>query len=72
MIFSSDRRLVGFTWRSRRVVLDAVLDCWEEAGQWWIGEHPRRCYRVKARGGRVYELEEDLSAGAWRVTRILD
>jgi len=71
-VFGSEGRLVGFTWRSRRVILDAVLDCWEEAGRWWAGEHPRRCYRVKACGGRIYELDEDLSTGVWCVDRILD
>ena len=43
-------------WLTGRERVENVLDAWAEVGEWWIGEPPKRFYRVVTNQSRVYEL----------------
>lgn len=60
-----------FRWRGRQITVRDVFDDWEEAGCWWLGEDPRRVYRVVASCGAAYELHHQASSG-WRLHRVFD
>jgi len=59
-----------FCWRRREVAIREILDHWEEAGCWWLGERPRRVYRARAADGALYELHH--RADGWRLYRAFD
>ena len=61
----------AFRWRGRRVMVDEVLEEWEETGCWWRGEPALRVYRVQAAGGAIYELHHQ-PPGGWRLYRGFD
>ena len=61
----------SFLWRGRRVGVSEILDDWEEAGCWWLGEEPRRVYRVLGSTGARYELHRQESVG-WKLHRVFD
>jgi len=64
-------RPTAFHWRGRWVTVSQVLDEWEEAGCWWLGEEPRTVHRVLATSGAAYELHHRRSAG-WQLHRVFD
>jgi hypothetical protein len=71
VVATPEGRPRAFHWRGRQVTVREVLDAWEEAGCWWLGEEPRHVYRVLATHGAAYELHHQLSSG-WRVHRVFD
>lgn len=72
----------AFRWQGRRIVVNEILDQWEEAGCWWQGEPARRVYRVQAASGAVFELHHqppalgarasDRAGTCWRLYRGYD
>ena len=59
-----------FRWKGREVTLREIVDHWEEAGCWWLGERPRRVYRARSSDGALYELHHQ--AEGWRLYRAYD
>ncbi len=60
-----------FMWRDHRMAIRDLLDAWEEAGCWWLGETPRWVFRVLAGDGAVYDVHHH-EAGEWRLYRVVD
>lgn len=58
-----------FSYRGRQRV-QAIVDRWTEAGEWWDGEGERTVYRVLSERGSLFELE--LRDGQWRLYREYD
>jgi len=50
--------------------VQAIVDRWTEAGEWWDGEGERTVYRVLSERGSLFELE--LRDGQWRLYREYD
>ncbi len=66
-----DQHPVALLWRGRQVRVNEIRDDWEEVGCWWLGEEPRRVYRVLGDNGVLYELHRQESLG-WRLQRVFD
>ncbi|WP_374713125.1 DUF6504 family protein [Symbiobacterium terraclitae] len=63
----------SFVWRGARYRVEAILDCWEEAGRWWEKEAPATAWRVQTEGGGVMELVRVHSEPPeWRLMRVWD
>ena len=60
-----------FKWGQRQLRVRRIEDDWEEAGCWWLGEEPRRVFRLSAGNGAVYELHYQPSSH-WRLHSIVD
>lgn len=58
-------------WRGRWLQVQAVLDSWAEAGEWWKGEPSRTLFLVECQEGGVYEVCRE-AVGGWRLLRVLD
>jgi hypothetical protein len=54
----------------RAAVISEIVDHWEEAGCWWLGERPRRVYRARSTDGALYELHHH--ADGWRLYHTYD
>lgn len=60
-----------FRWGRRQVTIREIVDQWEEAGCWWLGERPRHVYRARSAQGALYELHHQHADG-WRLYRAFD
>lgn len=61
----------SFSYRGRVYRVEAVLDRWEEVGEWWEAPVERTVYRVLAEGG-VFELEWRRPEHRWYLYRAYD
>lgn len=63
---------LAFTYRRRTYRVTAVLDRWEEVGEWWEAPVERTVYRVLADGGGIFELERRRPEGRWYLYKAYD
>lgn len=72
------RRPARFRWRRQWYIVEEVLEAWAEVGTGWVVNPgaplpESHIWRVKAEGGGVFELAEQLGAdGQWRLLAIFD
>lgn len=53
--------------------MEAVLDCWQEAGRLWEKEPAATAWRVQVQGGGVMEIVRVHSESPeWRLMRVWD
>ena len=66
-----DGNPVAFTFRERYDIAE-VLECWQEAGEWWQGQQTREIFRVMTSLGGVFELERSVGSDDWRLYKVWD
>lgn len=59
-----------FFWIKRWVIVEKVIDMWNEVGRWWEGETEKVFYRIMAREGIMYEVYSDKRQ--WNLYRVYD
>lgn len=63
---------LAFTFRRRVHRVAAILDRWEEVGEWWEDPVERTVYRVRTPGGGMFELEYRQPEGRWYLYKAYD
>ena len=53
----------AFEWRGARYDVVDVIGRWRIEGRWWDDGRDREYWRVEARGGAVWDLYHDYTAG---------
>lgn len=61
----------SFTYRGTQQV-EKILDFWLEAGEWWEGQPERAVYRVRTKGGGMFELYRNKGEQAWFLYKVYD
>lgn len=70
-VLGPDRSPRSFRWAGRPQRVTAILDTWQDVGEWWEAEPEKTFWRVQVADGGIFELWHDVT-GQWAVYRVWD
>lgn len=72
-ILDAQERPASFRWKGQVLHVVEILDCFLVTGRWWEQEPEQVFWRIRVRGGGIYELTHAQDKqGQWRLYRYWD
>lgn len=68
----AQKRPLSFRWSGQTLHVVEILDTFAFTGQWWKREQEKTFWRVKVKGGGLYDLWHEPATETWGLYRIWD